>query len=279
MSFKFEAAYDKKIDRKDLQQLFLRTIPYEHSWNYERMGHVGFTWALIPILRKLYPNEADFRAAMKRHMELYNVTPYIATLPVSIAAAMEEANAEDPEFDTSAISNVKLALMGPLSGIGDAFYWGTLRILATGIGTSLALQGSILGPILFLLAFNVPHYIIRYLLTFVGYRFGSEMITKIQESGLMATIVKMASIMGAMVIGAMTMEMVAVDIPIPIGVGEDVSTLAGLLNGIFPGFVTLSVFGIVYFMLKKKMNPMLIMLVILLASIACAYFGILGVPA
>lgn len=279
MSFKFEAAYDKKIDRKDLQQLFLRTIPFEHSWNYERMGHVGFTWSLIPILRKLYPNEADFRAAMTRHMELYNVTPYIATLPVSIAAAMEEANAEDPEFDTSAISNVKLALMGPLSGIGDAFYWGTLRILATGIGTSLALQGSILGPILFLLAFNVPHYIIRYLLTFVGYRFGSEMITKIQESGLMATIVKMASIMGAMVIGAMTMEMVAVDIPIPIGVGEDVSTLAGLLNGIFPGFVTLSVFGIVYFMLKKKMNPMLIMLVILLASIACAYFGVLGVPA
>ena len=279
MSFKFEAAYDKKIDRKDLQQLFFRTIPYEHSWNYERMGHVGFTWALIPILRKLYPNEADFRAAMKRHMELYNVTPYIATLPISIAAAMEEANAEDPEFDTSAISNVKLALMGPLSGIGDAFYWGTLRILATGIGTSLALQGSILGPILFLLAFNVPHYIIRYLLTFVGYRFGSEMITKIQESGLMATIVKMASIMGAMVIGAMTMEMVAVDIPIPIGVGEDVSTLAGLLNGIFPGFVTLSVFGIVYFMLKKKMNPMLIMLVILIVSIVCAYFGILGVPA
>ncbi len=279
MSFKFEAAYDKKIDRKDLQQLFLRTIPFEHSWNYERMGHVGFTWSLIPILRKLYPNEADFRAAMKRHMELYNITPYIATLPVSIAAAMEEANAEDPEFDTSAISNVKLALMGPLSGIGDAFYWGTLRILATGIGTSLALQGSILGPILFLLAFNVPHYIIRYLLTFVGYRFGSEMITKIQESGLMATIVKMASILGAMVFGAMSMEMVAVDIPIPIGVGEDVSTLAGLLNGIFPGFVTLSVFGIVYFMLKKKMNPMLIMLVILLASIACAYFGILGVPA
>lgn len=46
--------------------------------------------------------------------------------------------------------------MGPLSGVGDAFCWGTLRILATGVGTSLALQGSILGPILFLLVFNVP---------------------------------------------------------------------------------------------------------------------------
>lgn len=279
MSFKFEAAYDKQITRKDLQQLFLRTIPYEHSWNYERMGNVGFTWALMPILRKLYPEEAEFRAAMKRHMELYNVTPYIATLPISIAAAMEEVNASDDSFDTSAISNVKLALMGPLSGIGDAFFWGTLRILATGIGTSLALQGSILGPILFLLVFNVPHYIIRYLLTFVGYRFGSDMITKIQESGLMDTIVKMASIMGAMVIGAMTMEMIAVDIPMAIGVGEDVTTVAELLNGIFPGFVTLSMFGIVYAMLKKKLNPLLIMLIILIVSIACAFFGILGVPA
>lgn len=279
MSFKFEAAYDKQITRKDLQQLFWRTIPFEHSWNYERMGHVGFTWSLIPILRKLYPNEADFRAAMKRHMELYNVTPYIATLPVSIAAAMEEANAADENFDTSAISNVKLALMGPLSGIGDAFYWGTLRILATGIGTSLALQGSLLGPLLFLLVFNVPHYIIRYLLTFVGYRFGSDMITKIQESGLMDTIVKMASIMGAMVIGAMTMEMVTVDVPIAIGVGEDTQTLADLLNGIFPGFVTLVMFGLVYLLLKKKLNPLLIMLLILIVSIVCAYFGILGVPA
>lgn len=265
------------ISRADLKRLFWRSIPYEHSWNYERMGHIGFMWALMPILRKLYPQDADFKAALKRHMELYNVTPYISTLPMSIAAAMEEVNATEDNFDTSAISNVKLALMGPLSGVGDAFYWGTLRILATGVGTSLALQGSILGPILFLLVFNVPHYIIRYLLTFVGYRFGSDMISKVQESGIMDTIVKMASIMGAMVIGAMTMEMVTVDIPLMVGAGDGAQTLAELLNGIFPGFVTMGLFGIVYLMLKKKMNPLLIMLVILLVSIAGAFFGVLGV--
>ena len=266
MSFKFESSYDGLISRADLKKLFWRSIPYEHSWNYERMGHIGFMWALMPILRKLYPQDADFKAALKRHMELYNVTPYISTLPMSIAAAMEEVNATDDSFDTSAISNVKLALMGPLSGVGDAFYWGTLRILATGVGTSLALQGSILGPILFLLVFNVPHYIIRYLLTFVGYRFGSDMISKVQESGIMDTIVKMASIMGAMVIGAMTMEMVTVDIPLMVGAGDGAQTLAELLNGIFPGFVTMGLFGIVYLMLKKKMNPLVIMLVILLVE-------------
>ena len=212
MSFKFEAAYDKQITRKDLQNLFWRSIPYEHSWNYERMGHVGFTWVLMPILQKLYPNKPDFVAAMKRHMELYNMTPYICTLPLSMAAAMEEANASDPDFDTSAISTSSSALMGPLSGVGDAFYWGTLwRILATGVGTSLALQGSLLGPLMFLLTFNVPHYIIRYVLTFFENPASAPSSSRrSRRSGIMDTIVKMASIMGAMVIGAMTMEMVAV---------------------------------------------------------------------
>lgn len=85
MSFKFESSYDGLITRADLKKLFWRSIPYEHSWNYERMGHIGFMWALMPILRKLYPQDADFKAALKRHMELYNVTPYISTLPMSIA--------------------------------------------------------------------------------------------------------------------------------------------------------------------------------------------------
>ena len=53
-------------------------------------------------------------------MELYNVTMYISTLPLGITAAMEEKNAEDPNFDTTSISAVKTAFMGPLSGIGDA---------------------------------------------------------------------------------------------------------------------------------------------------------------
>ena len=60
---------------------------------------------------------------------------------------MEESNARNEDFDTSSINNVKVALMGPLAGIGDSMFWGTLRVIATGIGTSLAMQGSILGPL------------------------------------------------------------------------------------------------------------------------------------
>ena len=133
MSFNIKPKYDKKINKSDLVKLFWRSIPYEHSWNYERMGNVGFAWAIMPILKKLYPQKDKFIHALKRNLELYNMTPYIVTLPLGISVAMEEANASNEDFDETSISAVKLALMGPLSGIGDSFFWGTLIVLATGI--------------------------------------------------------------------------------------------------------------------------------------------------
>lgn len=276
MNFSIQPKYDKIIQKKDLQKLFWFSIPYETAWNFERMSNVGFCFGLLPILKKLYPKKEDLSAAMQRHLEVYNMTPYISTLPLSIAAAMEEANVMDQEFDTSSISAVKLAMMGPLSGIGDAFFWGTLRIVATAVGTSLALKGSILGPILFFLVFNVPHFAIRYILTFVGYGLGSNVISKLRSSGILDKIMQYASIMGMIVVGAMTMDMTKINFISKIGLGKDAPTLQTLIDGVAPGLGTLFIFYILYRMLKKKMNPLLIMLIILVMSLILAYFKILG---
>lgn len=276
MNFNIKPKYNKKINKSDLVKLYWRSIPYEHSWNYERMGNVGFTWAIMPILKKLYPQKDKFIHALKHNLELYNMTPYIVTLPLGISAAMEEANATNEDFDETSISAVKLALMGPLSGIGDSFFWGTLRVLATGIGTTLAIKGNVLGPILFFLIFNVPHFIIRYYCTFLGYSLGSNVINNVENSGMMDKITKYASMIGMMVVGAMTQEMTSVNFTTKIGVGKSASTVQSLLDEIFPGIATLVLFGITYWMLKKKLNPLLIMLIILVVSIAAAYFKILG---
>lgn len=276
MSFNLKEGYDGKITKKDLNNLFLRSIPYEHSWNYERMGNVGYTWALLNILKKLYPDKQDLSKAMKRHLSLYNVTPYISTFPMGISAAMEEANAESEDFNEESINDVKTALMGPLSGIGDAFFWGTLRVIATGIGCALALKGNLLGVILFLLVFNIPHYIIRYLGTFLGYKLGSDSIAKLTKSGLMTKVMEAMSIVGITVVGAMTMEMTAINFVTEIGSGEDVTTLQELLEGIAPGVPTLALFGLTYFLLKKKVKPLVIMLIMLIFGIVGAFFGFLG---
>lgn len=85
-----------------------------------------------------------------------------------------------------------------------------------------------------------------------------------------------ASIMGMIVVGAMTMDMTKVNFISKIGLGEDAPTLQSLVDGVAPGLGVLLIFYILYRMLKKKMNPLLIMLVILVVSLVLAYFKILG---
>lgn len=277
MSFNEIKNKDSKLTKQDLMNLAIRTLPMEHAWNYERMMHIGYAWALLPILKKIYPNKKELKEALARHLEFYNTTPFIITFPLGISAAMEEDRSNNIDnYDTSSISNVKTALMGPLAGIGDSIFWGTLRIIATGIGTSLAIQGNILGPILFLLAWNIPQFIARYILAFVGYNLGTDVITQANESGLMNKLTKAASIVGLSVAGAMTAEMVNVNIIVGLGSGEQATTIQTILDGIIPGLPKLAIFGLAYFLLKKKVSPLLIMLIILILGILGAYSGILG---
>lgn len=155
----------------------------EWAWNYERQSNLGYSFAMLPALDKIFEGNKEKRiASYKRHLEFYNVTPWLSTFPLGISVAMEEESAKDPEFETDSINNIKVALMGPLSGLGDSFFWGTLRVIATGIGTSLALQGNILGPILFLLIFNIPAIATRYYGLFIGYNIGAGFIEKVQKN-------------------------------------------------------------------------------------------------
>ncbi len=275
MSSNYE--YKGVITEKELKKVFLGAISMEHTWNYERMMNDGYLYAMLPALKKIYPDPEDFKEACKRHLEFFNTTPHVITLPLGISVAMEEKRAQDMEnFDTASISNVKTAIMGPLAGIGDSFFWGTLRILATGVGTSLALQGNILGPILFLLIFNVPAFVMRYLLVFAGYKFGSDFITSAEESGVMDLISKAASILGLTVAGAMTAEMVYLTVPITIGSGESATTVQSIIDGIIPGLLPLLLTGLVYVLLNKKVKPLVIMFAMMAICVVCAYFGILA---
>ena len=270
MSSNYE--YKGVITKRDLRKVFLHAITMEHTWNYERMMNDGYLYSMLPALQKIYTNPEDLKEACKRHLEFFNTTPQCITLPLGITVAMEEQRANDMEnFDTTSISSVKTAIMGPLAGI-----WGTLRILATGVGTSLALQGSILGPILFLLVFNVPSFILRYVLVYAGYKFGSDFITSAEESGVMDLISKAASILGLTVAGAMTAEMVYMTVPIAIGSGESATTVQAIIDGIIPGLLPLLLTGFVYMLLNKKVKPLVIMFAMMALCIVCAFFGILA---
>ncbi len=258
-----------KITKKDLSKVFWRSFQMEFSWNYERQMNLAYCYAMIPILKKLYKSKEAMATALKRHLEFFNTTPHIVTLILGINAAMEEENANDPNFDVSTIDNIKTSLMGPLAGIGDSFFWGTLRLIATGVGTSLALQGNILGPILFILIFNIPHLLFRYFATSWGYKLGTGFLKKIQENGMMGSLTLGASIIGLMVVGGMTASMIDINIPLKIGTGENAVTVQSIFDDIVPRILSLGAFGAVFYLLKKEVKTLTILL-------GLAVFGILG---
>lgn len=256
---------NNKIEKKDLRRLFFRSLSMESSFNFERMMNMAYAFSMKPIIKKLYKNKEDQSEAMERHLEFFNTTSAMSPFILGVTTALEEKNANDKDFDTNSINAVKAGLMGPLAGIGDSIFWGTLRIIATGIGISLAQQGNILGPILFLLLFNIPNLLTRYFGVMFGYKVGTNFIQRMLDSGLMDKVTFAVSILGMMVVGAMTASMVTIEIPIKFGQGESASSIQEALDSIMPGLLPLTLTLGLYFLLKKgiKVLPLLFGLIIL----------------
>ena len=129
--------------------------------------------------------------------------------------------------------------MGPLSGIGDAVFLTTIRVVAAGIAISLASQGNVLGPIIFLLLFNVPQYFLRVWGIHKGYEIGVSLLETAEQSGIMDKVIKAAGIIGMMVVGSMTCGMFWASLAVEFGSGEEVTTLQSVLDGIMPGLLGL----------------------------------------
>ena len=141
------------LNKKDLVNIFIRSNFLLGSFNFERMQAIGFCVSMLPALRKLYKGQ-DLADAMKRHLEFFNTQPFLATPIMGIVAAMEEKRANGADISDATLSGVKVGLIGPLAGVGDPIFWGTLRPVLAALGAGIALTGSILGPLLFFVLFN-----------------------------------------------------------------------------------------------------------------------------
>ncbi len=262
-------------DKKMVNSLFWNSFLLEACYNYERQQALGFSVGMWPAIKRFYSKKEDQAEALKRHMAIFNTTPHMVTLITGVAAAMEREASQNKEFDKDIINNVKVGLMGPMAGIGDSFFWGTLRIISAGIGLSLARQGSALGAVLFLLIFNIPHLIVRYYCGVMGYQFGAELMGGTQNSEILKMISKGASIVGLMVIGAMSASMVAMKTPFTFTIGETAFELQSYLDQIFPMLLpllyTLGMFGL----LKKGYKSTTVLLITIAAGLIGSLIHIL----
>ena len=68
---------DKNITKKDLMKVFWRSFTMEWSWNYERQSNMSYTYAMIPIINKLYKTTIDKISLSDKIAEIKSIDTYI----------------------------------------------------------------------------------------------------------------------------------------------------------------------------------------------------------
>lgn len=262
------------IGRKEINSMFWRSFLMQSSWSFDKMMAYGQMYAIEKSLKKIYPNEDDYYNALKRHCETYNITPHISPFVMGISVAMEEENAKSEDFDVTSINKIKVGLMGPLSGIGDSFFWGTFRVIAAGIGIAFAKQGNILGCILYFALYTSIHFIIKWLSAKYGYKLGTTFLKESENNHSIEKLSYGATILGLTVIGAMIGTMVVLKTNLSMNFSGTKTTLQSIFDQIFPGLLPLGATFLCVWLFNKNVKTIYIILGIFVLSILGCMLGI-----
>ncbi len=272
----------KKLTPGDIRGVFYRSNLFQGSWNFERMQALGFCFAMVPAIRRLYPeNNDDRKQAIRRHLEFFNTHPYVAAPVLGVTLAMEEQRANGAPIDDAAINGLKVGLMGPLAGVGDPIFWGTVRPVFAALGAGIAMSGSLLGPLLFFVLFNFVRLLVRYYGVAYGYRKGVDIVNDM-GGGFLQKLTEGASILGLFVMGALVNKWTHVNIPFVVSRitnqnGQTtVTTIQTILDQLMPGLVPLLLtFGCMW-LLRRKVNALWIIIGFFAIGIFGYWIGLLG---
>lgn len=299
------------LSKKDRMDVCWRHQFLQGSWNYERMQNGGWCYSIIPAIKKLYKTEEDRAAALKRHLEFYNTHPYVSAPVMGVTLALEEERANGMPVDDQTVQGVKVGMMGPLAGVGDPVFWFTVRPILGALGASLALSGSIVGPLLFFVVWNLVRIAFLWYTQEFGYKVGTS-IAKDMSGGLLGKVTEGASILGMFIIGALVQRWVSISFtPVVSQVTQSegayinwdklpkgtagikealsqynslganglnqvkVTTLQQNLDQLVPGLAALLLTLLCCYLLKKKVSPIAIIIALFVVGIVARVIGIM----
>ncbi|HJD14882.1 MAG TPA: PTS system mannose/fructose/sorbose family transporter subunit IID [Candidatus Enterococcus stercoripullorum] len=267
-----------KLTKKDYLVTSLRAFFLQNGFNYSNYQGIGYANVIYPALKKHYGNDQKALCkALEDNCEFYNTNPHFLPFITSLHLVMLENDRPEEE-----IRSIKMALMGPLAGIGDSLSQFVLAPLLSTIAASLAQQGLALGPILFFVAMNLILTSIKLGTGMYGYKFGTKVIDKLSDQ--MATISHVANIIGVTVISGLAVTFVKITVPITYAAGkvqeganQKIVSIQGMLDKIAPALLPALFTIFVYWLIKKKKwTTYKIVLLTIVIGIIGSWLGILA---
>jgi len=256
-----------KVTRSDLVGVYFRHFLYLHGLSYERNLSVGYLNMVGPVLKKMFPDKKELAKWMTMHMNFYNVTPPLNPIVAGVDLAMTEGGA-DPET----ILAFKTGVMGPLCGIGDTIFWFVLAPIAYGIGASMALQGSWLGPVVALILYVPARWYLSWWFLTTGYKEGQTVLTIVRDR-----IEEFKSIMysfAMLMVGSLIVNFISITTPLVIpSIGFK---LQDVFNSLMPKFLPLGFSFMTFLMLRRGIKVTYVVVLVLIIGFILGFLGIIA---
>lgn len=265
------SASQQLITKQDLKGLNIRSYFIGACLNYERYLGLGFSYAMLPVLKKLYKNE-DLKEAALRHTEFYNTHPWMHNIILGVTTALEEQRSLGAPISTDSISATKAAMMGPTAGFGDSFFKGVVVTIIGAFAAGLALEGNPIAPFVFIVPCLIIMVLVRYYGVVLGYKYGTRLILQLKKSNVIEKFVQASTIVGFMVTAGLITNYVKFNLVTVLKMSGTEIKLASLLDSILPKLLPYTLVFVYYWILKK--NPKNGIYLTLLLSFA---LGIMGV--
>jgi len=257
------------LDKATLNKMVWRSLNLQASFNYERMQACGWLYGILPGLLAIHGEDTDdLKTSMAHNLEFFNTHPFLVPFVMGIVLSLEQQKA-----DVNTIRAVRVAAMGPLGGIGDAIFWFTLVPIAAGICSNMAIAGSIMGPILFLLIFNAVQFAVRFWLMNWSYKLGTSAIELLTANAKEFT--RAASMLGVFIVGALTSNYGGTTVNMVIENGDSPIVIQSILDGVLPKAIPLALtLGLFFLMKKKGWTPVKCIAALLVLGIVGALIGL-----
>jgi mannose/fructose/N-acetylgalactosamine-specific phosphotransferase system component IID len=269
---------EKKLSKKALNKSF-RNWYYGNltCFSQEHMQTFGYMCAMLPLIEELYDTKEEQKEAMSTYSAFFNTEPQVGAVIVGITAGLEEAKANGNEdIDAEAINGIRAGLMGPIAGIGDSLLVGTLIPILLGIALGLSSGGSIVGPLFYIVAWNLIVTVGMKFLYNKGYELGGKAVDILVGEQAMA-IRESVVMLGTMVVGSVAATWVSVTTSFHLvnEAGEEYLNLQNQLDSVYPGCLTAAfVIFCWWLMAKKKVSPVITMLLLVVVAFVGVLLGL-----
>lgn len=168
--------------RRERRRIAWRSTCLQAVWNYESLQAIGFAWALLPGLERLYPDRGRRAERLASYLAPFNANPYLATIGIGVALRLEQEVARGSAGAAQRLSRLLKTIRSPLGALGDDLIWGAWRPALGALAAAVALAtGSTVAAAAFLVAYNVVAQGIRWRGLRAGYASGAGIARVLQD--------------------------------------------------------------------------------------------------